>query len=127
VQIRNARIQVLDKKPTARNESEVSAAPNARTIAIILKDKHWTVDELEKLARSRIWGQSGPPNGAVLQTMVHIYPHDQTNMCEFTYSAGFGKPFWRVKVGYDGRILRVEEGIKREARLSERIWRGGDS
>ena len=95
-------------------DSTGPVGPNVKTIGIIFPDKHFGLDELDKTAHKHIWGASGPPPGAVLQTMVHIFPRDQTNMCEFTYSAGFAKPYWRVKIGYDGKVRNVEKGIKRE-------------
>ena len=91
-----------------------TAEANARTTSIVLKDKFWTIEELDKVARKHIWGEAGPPNEAIKQTMVQIRPQDKKVMCEFTYSAGFAKPFWRAKIGYDGRVLGVEKGIKRE-------------
>ena len=92
-------------------------APNAKTIGIILSGKNFSIDELDKTARSRVWPKGEPPAGTVRQTMVHIFPQDKTVMCEFTYSAGFGKPFWRVKIGYDGKVLGVKAGVKQEARV----------
>jgi len=100
--------------PARSGDAETAADPNAKTIAIVLGDKHWTIEELDKLARNRVWGQAGPSIQEVRQTVVQIRPRDQTIMCEFTYSAGFGKPFWRVEVGYDGKVQGVKKGTKRE-------------
>ena len=95
-------------------DSQVRADPNGKTIAIALVDTHWTVEELDKLARNHVWGKSGPRVEEVSQTAVLILPREKKIMCEFTYSAGFAKPFWVVEIGYDGKVIRVRKGIKRE-------------
>ena len=95
-------------------DSQVRADPNGKTIAIALVDTHWTIEELDKLARNHVWGKSGPRVEEVSQTAVLILPREKKIMCEFTYSAGFAKPFWVVEIGYDGKVIRVRKGIKRE-------------
>lgn len=97
-----------------RADSQIVASPNAKTIAIVLTDRHWTIEELDKLAREHVWGQKGPSIEEVRQTAVTIRPRDPKIMCEFTYSAGFAKPFWVVQIGYDGKVKQVKKGIKRE-------------
>jgi len=95
-------------------DSQIVASPNAKTIVIILTDRHWTIEELDKHAREHVWGQKGPSIEEVRQTAVRICPRDPKTMCEFTYSSGFGKPFWVVQIGYDGKVNQVKKGIKRE-------------
>jgi hypothetical protein len=101
-------------RAAATNETNAVASPKASSVVIVLKDRQWTVDELNKVARSFVKDHGGKLDGSTGPTLVDIYPHDKLTMCRFTYSQGFGKPVWRVSIGFDGKILSWDKGIKLE-------------
>jgi hypothetical protein len=88
--------------------------PTASTIAIILDDKHWTVDELNTKVLKELWESGQVPKQAKLEVSVRIRLHDTNTLCTITYSQNFDQPFWRVDVGYDGKIRKVSKRTMRE-------------
>ncbi|MEQ1935471.1 MAG: hypothetical protein ABL962_16550 [Fimbriimonadaceae bacterium] len=98
-----------------KNGASLARSPNAKTIAVILNDNRWTIEELNLIAMAHLSKSTKIPASESLQAVVYLYPQNKTNMCEFTYSSGFGKPVWRVKIGYDGKVSDFEQGIMREA------------
>jgi hypothetical protein len=91
-----------------------TATPNAETIAIIVKDKGWTIAELNQTAMEYLWKSGSMPKGLKLTTIVHVNVGAKDTMCEFTYHQGFGRELWRVKIGLDGKVQSFVKRIMKE-------------
>lgn len=89
-------------------ESDENAQSNFTTIVLRVPKNIWLLSDLDKKARTHIWGERGLTNTAIRQLRVIIDPHDQTVMCELTFAEGVGKPLSKVKIGYDGKILGIQ-------------------
>ena len=98
------------------NKSEAAAPrpPCADAILIISGSKHWSRDELNRLALQSLWADNSMPRNLRTQVIAHVLPGDPTNMCEFLYVQGFEQPYWRVRIGYDGKINSTAKRIKKE-------------
>src|ERR1043166_8807646 len=77
------------------NKSEAAAPrpPCADAILIISGSKHWSRDELNRLALQSLWADNSMPRNLRTQVIAHVLPGDPTNMCEFLYVQGFEKPY----------------------------------
>lgn len=96
------------------NKVETAVSPKASSVVVVLKDKSWTVEELNELALAFAQKNTDMPKGLRFETVVTIYPADKVTMCKFLYFQGFGRPFWTVKIGYDGKILKSEKSVALE-------------
>jgi len=98
------------------NEPEKTAPrpPCAEAILIISGTRHWSVDELNQVALKALRADNSMPANLNTQVIAHVLPGDPTNMCEFLYVQGFEQPYWRVKIGYDGKVNSTSKRIKKE-------------
>lgn len=85
-----------------------------RTIVFVSPTKYWTMEELNRQALEFLWKDGTMVKGTIVEASVSIFLHDKTVMCEFTYSQGFEKPFWTVKVGHDGKIIGYDKSTLKE-------------
>lgn len=69
--------------------------------------RYWTIEELEKIARSHVWGAGKPPATSVEHVTACFEATGSKVLCTFTYSGKMGKPVWEVKVGTDGKVIDV--------------------
>ncbi len=101
------------------DETKNTLTPNSKTIGIIIRDKGWTIDELNHVAWEYLWKNGKLPNGVkFVEASVHIMLDDKDIMCEFTYHQGFGRALWTVKVGRDGKVRGFETAIMKEGHRS---------
>jgi len=97
------------------DESTNTLTPNSKTIGIIVRDKGWTIDELNQVAWEYLWTNGKLPIGVkFVEASVHIMLDDKEIMCEFTYHQGFGQALWTVKVGRDAKVRGFETAIMKE-------------
>jgi hypothetical protein len=88
--------------------------PTAETTVIVLKDRHWVLEELNDAVYTEVSRSAGMPLSSNLQVSVRITPQDTNSMCQFVYSQGFDRFYWRVVVGYDGKVKSVAKSLRRE-------------
>jgi len=88
--------------------------PVADAIIIMSKGKDWSVDQLNRTALQFLWSNGSMPKGLKIQTIIHVLPDDKITMCEILYVQDFGQPYWRVKLGYDGKIQTFTKRMKKE-------------
>ncbi len=88
--------------------------PNADSTVIRVDQRTWTIAELNQVAMEALRHNGAQPQTNHSQTIVHIMPKDGNTMCEFTFSQGFDRPYWRVTVGYDGHVKKCEKRLRKE-------------
>lgn len=88
--------------------------PTAEATVIILKDRHWVLEELTNAVYDEVTRGGKMPADPKLHVSVRIMPQDTNTMCNVVFSQGFGRPYWRVAVGYDGKVKSISQGVKRE-------------
>ena len=96
------------------NMVEKTPKPTAETTVIILKDRHWVLKELNDAVYAELSQSGGIPVSSNLQVSVRITPQDTNTMCQIVYSQGFDRPYWRVAIGYDGKVKSVTKRMRRE-------------
>jgi hypothetical protein len=97
-----------------RGLADQTPKPTPETIVIVLKDRHWVIEELNETVFRELSRSGAISLGTNLQVSVRIMPQDTNSMCQIVYSQGFDRPYWRVAVGYDGKVKSVTKSIRRE-------------
>jgi hypothetical protein len=88
--------------------------PTADGTLILSKERTWSVTELNLAAVKYLWDSGSMSRTQEVQAIVHILAQDKTTMCEFLYVQGFEQHYWRVKIGYDGKVQGSEKRLKKE-------------
>ena len=107
-------ISLLEHGQSAGTNEVSPPIPSADAIIILHNRKDWSIAELNQSAFRYLVSNGSMPKDARPQSIAHILPDDKTNMCEFLFVQGFGRPYWRVQVGYDGKIRSFEKRMKKE-------------
>ena len=97
-----------------RELNAVDTRPLLDAIIIISKNRSWSIEELHKTGLEFLRTNGTLPKATKVQPIVHILPDDKVTMCEILYLQSFGKPFWRVKIGYDGKVMSFEKRLMKE-------------
>jgi len=88
--------------------------PNAKTTVIRVGDKAWALSDLNQVALAALREKSADLDTNRCQAVVYILPRDKDIMCEFTFSQGFDRPYWRVTFDYQGRVKTCVKKLRKE-------------
>lgn len=90
------------------------APPSPDAIIIVSKGRDWSVEQLHQSGLEFLRKNGSLPKESHPRPIVHILPDDKVTMCEILYVQDFGQPYWRVKIGYNGKVINYEKRVKRE-------------
>ena|SRR5258706_9543564 len=93
--------------------ASVSSLP-PQSVIVISKNLSRSLDELNRIALKHLRDTGKLSAGAKFETIAHILVDDPAGVCEFLYFQGFEKPFWRVKVTLEGKVISAEKKIASE-------------
>ncbi|HEY5911438.1 MAG TPA: hypothetical protein VJA21_12630 [Verrucomicrobiae bacterium] len=88
--------------------------PSLDAVIIISKGHDWSIEELHKIGLDFLVAKGELEKKSKVEAIVHILPDDRATMCEILYLQPAGQPYWRVKIGYDGKVTGYEKRKKRE-------------